>query len=77
MITNILTYLEDSVAKWADKVALSDDKNALTFTQWNQLSRNIGAAIAQKPNMKITINNVTITVRVSFHWQFRLRCLTT
>ena len=33
MITNILTYLEDSVAKWADKVALSDDKNALTFTQ--------------------------------------------
>jgi amino acid adenylation domain-containing protein len=51
MITNILTYLEDSVAKWADKVALSDDKNEVTFAQWNQYSRNIGTAIAQKTSL--------------------------
>lgn len=51
MITNILTYLEDSVAKWADKVALSDDKNEATFAQWNQYSRNIGTAIAQKTSL--------------------------
>ncbi|MEE0267345.1 MAG: amino acid adenylation domain-containing protein [Bacteroidales bacterium] len=51
MITNILTYLEDSVVKWADKVALSDDKNEVTFAQWNQYSRNIGTAIAQKTSL--------------------------
>lgn len=47
MITNILTYLENSAKKWADKVAIADDKNALTFAQWNQFSRNIGTAISK------------------------------
>lgn len=47
MITNILTYLENSATKWADKVAIADDKNALTFAQWNQFSRNIGTAISK------------------------------
>lgn len=47
MITNILAYLENSATKWADKVAIADDKNSLTFAQWNQYSRNIGTAISQ------------------------------
>lgn len=47
MITNILTYLENSATKWADKVAIADDKNSLTFAQWNQYSRNIGTAISK------------------------------
>lgn len=47
MTTNILTYLESSATKWADKVAIADDKNSLTFAQWNQYSRNIGTAISK------------------------------
>lgn len=46
MITNILSYLEASALKYADKVAIADDKNSVTFSQWNQYSRNIGTAIA-------------------------------
>ena len=46
MITNILTYLEYSALQWADKIAIADDKNNLTFLQWNQYSRNIGTAIS-------------------------------
>lgn len=47
MITNILTYLEESAQKFADKTAIADDKNFLTFNQWNQYSRNIGTAISK------------------------------
>lgn len=47
MITNILTYLENSANRWGEKTALADDKNSLTFAQWNQYSRNIGTAISQ------------------------------
>lgn len=46
MITNILSYLEDSALKYADKIAIADDKNSVSFTEWNQYSRNIGTAIA-------------------------------
>ena len=46
MITNILSYLEDSALKYANKTAIADDKNAVTFAQWNLYSRNIGSAIA-------------------------------
>ena len=47
MITNILTYLVNSANRWGEKTALADDKNSLTFAQWNQYSRNIGTAISQ------------------------------
>lgn len=47
MIINILTYLENSANSWGEKKALADDKNSLTFAQWNQYSRNIGTAISQ------------------------------
>lgn len=50
MITNILTYLECSANKFADKIAIADDKKSLTFAQWNHLSRNIGTAIAKESN---------------------------
>lgn len=46
MITNILSYLEDSALKYADKTAIADDKNSVTFAEWNLYSRNIGTAIA-------------------------------
>lgn len=53
MTTNILSYLEYSANKLADKTAIADDKNSLTFAQWNQLSRNIGTAIIQKTNSSL------------------------
>jgi len=53
MITNILTYLEESATKWANKTAIADDKNALTFAQWNQYSRNIGTAICKASNQAL------------------------
>lgn len=46
MITNILSYLENSAILWPEKMAIADDKNALTFAQWNLYSRNIGTAIS-------------------------------
>ena len=45
MITNILDYLENSSRQFADKIAIADDKSALTFAQWHQYARNIGSAI--------------------------------
>jgi D-alanine--poly(phosphoribitol) ligase subunit 1 len=50
MITNILTYLEESAAKYPSKVAVADDKNFVTFSEWNQYSRNIGTAISEATN---------------------------
>lgn len=47
MITNILTYLSHSAQQWPDKIAIADDKNALTFALWNDYSCRIGTAIAQ------------------------------
>ena len=45
MVTNILSYLEDSAVKWSNKIAIADDKNRLTFYEWNQYARSIGTAI--------------------------------
>lgn len=50
MITNILTYLEDSAQRWPDKIAIADDKNSVTFARWNKFSRSIGTAISQSSN---------------------------
>ncbi len=47
MVTNILEYLEHSVAKWPEKTAIADDKNALTFLLWKDHAERIGTAIAQ------------------------------
>jgi amino acid adenylation domain-containing protein len=46
MVTNILEYLENSARKFADKTAIADDKNALTFAQWHSQARSIGTAIS-------------------------------
>ena len=46
MITNILSYLENSAAKWPEKIAIADDKNSLTFAQWKDYAQRIGTAIA-------------------------------
>lgn len=48
MVTNILDYLDASAATWAHKVAIADDKNALTFEQWRNYAQRIGTAISQQ-----------------------------
>ena len=46
MITNILDYLDDAVNRWADRTAIADDKNALTFALWRDYAKRIGTTIA-------------------------------
>lgn len=50
MITNILTYLRHSAQRWPNKTAIADDKNSLTFSQWEDFSLRIGTAIAHATN---------------------------
>lgn len=50
MITNILEYLEQSAQRLPEKTALADDKQSLSFRQWQQQAENIGTAIAQATN---------------------------
>lgn len=45
MVTNILEYLEQSAAMWPDKIAIADDKKALTFSQWKDYAERIGTAL--------------------------------
>ncbi len=47
MIYNVLSYLDDSARRYPDKVALADDKSAVTFAQWQSMARGIGSLIAR------------------------------
>lgn len=46
MVTNILEYLDRSASLWPEKVAIADDKSALTFSQWRDYAERIGTALA-------------------------------
>ena len=50
MTTNILEYLEQTAQRLPEKTALADDKQSLSFRQWQQQAENIGTAIAQATN---------------------------
>lgn len=45
MVTNVLEYLEQTARCFPDKVALVDDKNSVTFSQWLLKAESIGTAI--------------------------------
>lgn len=47
MIYNVLSYLEDTARRFPGKMALADDKNALTFAQWLSMAEGIGTYIAR------------------------------
>ena len=53
MINNILTFLDNSAAKFPEKIAIADDKNSLSFCQWVQQAESIGLAIAGATNNTI------------------------
>ncbi len=48
MIYNVLTYLDDTARRFPDKVALADDKTAVTFAQWQAMARAIGTLLASE-----------------------------
>ena len=48
MVTNILDYLDNSATSWADKTAIADDKNSLTFAEWQTYAKRIGTAISEE-----------------------------
>ncbi len=52
MFTNVLDYLDISVEKYAEKTALSDSKNQVTYSQLGSLSDSIGTAVSDKCKSK-------------------------
>ena len=53
MINNILDYLEQTARRFPEKVALADDKLALSFRQWEQQAESIGTAIVEVTDCSI------------------------
>lgn len=47
MRINVYSYLENTVCWLPDKIALADDKNRITFTEWLRTSESIGSCIAE------------------------------
>lgn len=52
MRNSVLCYLEESVEKFPEKVALSDLQNDYTFSQWKSMALCIANAIIEKTNEK-------------------------
>ncbi len=52
MFTNVLDYLDNSVAQYGEKIALSDSKNQVTYNQLGSLSDSIGTAVIEKCKSK-------------------------
>ena len=47
MKINVLEYLDESAARYPDKIALADDKKSITFLQWKHYAEAIGTTIHQ------------------------------
>ena len=48
MVTNILDYLDRAVEQWPDKTAVADDKNSLTYAQWQDCAERMGTVISRE-----------------------------
>lgn len=48
MTINVLEYLESTASSYPDKVALADDKKAVTFHEWEVYAKAIGSEISRK-----------------------------
>lgn len=62
MVINVLEYLETTATRYSDKIALCDDKNAITFQQWHMYAENIGTAIHKQLNCNILRSPVLVFV---------------
>ena len=50
MKTSILSYLDNAAQQWPDKKAIADDKQSLSFREWQQYALSIGTVIANNTN---------------------------
>lgn len=48
MVTNILDYLDRAAEQWPDKTAVADDKNSLTYAQWQDCAERMGTVISRE-----------------------------
>ena len=48
MITNVLEYLEQSAAKYPDKIALADENGGITYAQYIELAKRTGTYISKQ-----------------------------
>lgn len=48
MTTNILDYLDNAASQWPDKTAIADDRNSLTFSEWQDYSERIGTVLSRE-----------------------------
>ena len=46
MTTNILSYFDDKAKRFPDKIGIADDKQSLTFSEWQQQAMSIGTCLA-------------------------------
>lgn len=53
MTINILEYLESSANRYYDKIALSDDKNSVTFGEWERYAKAIGSEICRATDQTV------------------------
>lgn len=51
MVINILSYLEASAKNFPNKIAIADDKETATFSQWHTMAKAIGTMIAHKTSV--------------------------
>lgn len=47
MTCNVLSYLDDKVTRFPNKIAIADDKRSLSFIEWQKEAKSIGTRIAQ------------------------------
>lgn len=47
MTTNILDYLDNAASQWPDKTAIADDRNSLTFSEWQDYAERIGTVLSR------------------------------
>ena len=47
MTTNILDYLDNAASQWPNKTAIADDRNSLTFSEWQDYAERIGTVLSR------------------------------
>lgn len=52
MYENVLEYLEHAARTWPDRIAFTDEKESLTYTQLLDAAQRVGTGIAAQTNMR-------------------------
>ena len=62
MITNVLQYLETSVVRYPDKIALQDEAESLTYREYAEQAKKIGTFLAQTAGGKLRNRPVAVMI---------------